>query len=47
LIKGGRIDVPPLSTRTLVVVPRTGRYKVRGGTLFQRVMGMRGRIVVE
>jgi hypothetical protein len=47
LLKGGRIDVPPLSTRTLVVVPRPGRYKVRGGTLFHRVMGMRGRIVVE
>jgi hypothetical protein len=47
LLKGGRIDVPPLSTRTLVVVPKAGRYKVRGGTLFHRVMGMRGRIVVD
>jgi hypothetical protein len=46
-VKGGRIDVPPLSTRTLVVVPKAGRYKVRGGTLFHRVMGMGGRIVVE
>ena len=47
LLKGGRLDVPPLSTRTLVVVPKAGRYKVRGGTLFHRVMGMSGRIVVE
>jgi hypothetical protein len=47
LIKGGRVDVPALSTRTLVVVPKAGRYKVRGGTMLQRVLGMRGRIVVE
>jgi hypothetical protein len=47
LLKGGRLDVPALSTRTLVVVPKAGRYKVRGGTLFHRVMGMSGRIVVE
>jgi hypothetical protein len=45
--KGGRIDVPALSTRTVVVVPKAGRYKVRGGTLMHRVLGMRGRIVVE
>jgi hypothetical protein len=47
LLKGGRLDVPPLSTRTLVLVPKAGRYKVRGGTLFHRVMGMSGAIVVE
>ncbi|HEY0148390.1 MAG TPA: hypothetical protein VGB70_05240 [Allosphingosinicella sp.] len=46
-IKNGRISVPPLSTRTVVLVPKKGRYKVQGGTLFHRVMGMRGRIVVE
>jgi hypothetical protein len=46
-IQGGRIAVPPLSTRTVVLVPKKGRYKVRGGTLFHRLMGMRGRIVVE
>jgi hypothetical protein len=47
LLKAGRLDVPPLATRTLVVVPKAGRYKVQGGTLFHRLMGMRGRIVVE
>jgi hypothetical protein len=46
-VKGGRVNVPALSTRTVVIVPRKGRYKMRGGTLFHRVLGMRGRIVVE
>jgi hypothetical protein len=45
--KGGRVEVPALSTRTLVLVPKAGRYKVRGGTMFHRLMGMNGRIVVE
>jgi hypothetical protein len=46
-VKGGRVNVPALSTRTIVLVPRKGRYKVRGGTLLHRVLGMRGRILVE
>jgi hypothetical protein len=46
-VKGGRINVPALSTRTVVIVPKKGRYKVRGGTMLHRVLGMRGRIVVE
>ena len=46
-VKGGRINVPPLSTRTVVVVPKAGRYKVQGGTFFHRLLGMKGRIVVE
>jgi plastocyanin len=45
--KGGRVEVPALSTRTIVLVPKAGRYKVRGGTMFHRLMGMSGRIVVE
>jgi hypothetical protein len=47
MVKGGRINVPALSTRTVVVAPKAGRYKVRGGTVLHRVLGMRGRIVVE
>ena len=46
-LKGGRVSVPPLSTRTVVLLPKKGSYKVRGGTLWHRVLGMRGRIVVE
>lgn len=47
MVKGGRIAVPALSTRTVVLVPKAGRYKVRGGTMFHRLLGMNGRIVVE
>ena len=46
-VQGGRINLPPLSTRTVVVVPKAGRYTVQGGTLFHRLLGMSGRIVVE
>ncbi len=46
-VQSGRVVVPALSTRTVVLVPKAGRYKVRGGTLFHRLMGMSGRIVVE
>lgn len=47
LIKEGRLDVPPLSTRTVMLVPRAGRYRAEGGQLLHRLLGMRGRIVVE
>ena len=46
-LKGGRVNVPPLSTHTIVVVPKAGRYKVSGGNRFHRLLGMSGRIVVE
>src|ERR1043165_653973 len=47
LVKGGRIEVPPLSTRTVVLVPRQGRYKAAGANLLHRLLGMSGRIIVE
>ena len=43
----GTIEVPPLSTRTIALVPKAGRYKVSGGHLLHRLLGMRGTIVVE
>jgi plastocyanin len=46
-IKSGRITVPALSTRTVVLVPKAGRYKVQGGTIVHRMLGMRGRVIVE
>ena len=46
-IEEGRIDVPPLSSRTVMLVPRAGRYRAEGGHLLHRLLGMRGRIVVE
>ena len=46
-LKGGTVEVGPLSTETVVVVPKAGRYKVAGGNLLHRLLGMSGRIVVE
>jgi plastocyanin len=47
LVRGGAVSVPPLSTRTVVLVPRPGRYRAQGANLFHRVLGMSGRIIVE
>jgi plastocyanin len=47
LVRRGSIDLAPLSEESLVLVPRAGRYRMSGGGLAQRVLGMRGRIVVE
>jgi plastocyanin len=47
LVKGGAVQVPPLSTRTVVLVPKPGRYKVQGHNFLHRLLGMRGLIVVE
>ena len=47
LVRGGSVRVPPLSSRTVVLVPRPGRYRVQGGSLFHRLLGMSGRIIVE
>ncbi|HEX8193797.1 MAG TPA: cupredoxin domain-containing protein [Allosphingosinicella sp.] len=33
--------------RTIVLVPRAGRYAMRSSNFFHRLMGMKGRIVVE
>jgi plastocyanin len=47
VVKGGEIAVPALSTRTVVVVPKSGRYKMSGGSLIHRMLGMSGKIIVE
>jgi plastocyanin len=47
LVKGGSIQVPPLSTRTIVLVPKAGRYKVASGNVLHRLLGMSGKIIVE
>lgn len=46
-VKDGAIEVPPLSTETIVLVPKAGRYKAAGGSLLHRLLGMGGRIIVE
>lgn len=45
--KSGTIAVAPLSTETIVVVPKAGRYKAAGGSFLHRLLGMSGKIVVE
>ena len=47
LVRGGSISVPPLSTRTVVLVPKPGRYRAQGANLLHRALGMSGRIIVE
>jgi hypothetical protein len=47
VVKGGSIRVPPLSTRTIALVPSTGRYRVASRDLRRRVLGMQARIIVE
>lgn len=47
VVKKGEIAVPALSTRTVVVVPKPGRYRMSGGSLIHRMLGMNGKIIVE
>jgi plastocyanin len=46
-VADGSLDVPPLSTETIVLVPKAGRYAVGGGSFLRRLLGMKARIVVE
>jgi len=46
-VRNGTIEVPALSTRTVVLVPKAGRYKARGGSFVHRILGMNGKIIVE
>ena len=47
LVRGGGVSVPPLSTRSVVLVPSAGRYRVQGANPLHRLLGMSGRIIVE
>jgi hypothetical protein len=47
VVQGGTIRVAPLSTRTIALVPRAGRYRVASRDLRQRVLGLQARIIVE
>jgi plastocyanin len=47
LVRRGEVAVPPLSDRTIALVPKAGRYSMNGAPLAQRLLGMHGRIVVE
>ena len=47
LVAGGELAVAPLSTETLVLVPKAGRYKAGSDNFLHRLLGMTGTIVVE
>ena len=47
LVADGRLEVPPLATETIVLVPKAGRYRISSSNLLHRVLGMTGTIVVE
>ena len=47
IVKGGVVSVGPLSDRTVVLVPKQGRYSARSSNFLPRLLGMSGRIIVE
>jgi hypothetical protein len=46
-VRGGKVVVPAGAERTILLVPRAGRYSARSGNLLRRILGMNSRIVVE
>ena len=46
-LRDGTFRLEAGERRTIVLVPRAGRYGMRGVNIFHRLMGMKGRIVVE
>jgi plastocyanin len=47
LVADGSLDVRPLSTETIALVPKAGRYTVGSGSFVRRLLGMKAKIVVE
>lgn len=46
-VRDGAVELAPGERQTITLVPRAGRYAMRGANFFQRLLGMRGRIIVE
>jgi plastocyanin len=46
-LSDGVLEVGPLATETVLVVPKAGRYRTSGRNVLHRLLGMSGRIVVE
>ncbi len=46
-IRSGKVIVPPNDVREILLVPRAGSYSAHSGSLFNRLLGMTGRIIVE
>lgn len=47
LVANGVLAVPPLSTRTIVLVPKLGRYRAGSSNRIHRLRGMTARIVAD
>ena len=47
VIDDGIVRVGAMETRTIVLVPKAGRYRMRSGNLLRRLLGMTGTIIVE
>ena len=47
LVRGGTLRVEPLSTRTIALVPRAGRYRAGSRNIIHRLLGFTGTILVE
>ena len=46
-VADGEVSLAPGETRIIALVPARGRYGAHSGNLIQRLLGMRGRIIVE
>lgn len=46
-VAGGGLRLGPGQTRTVALVPKAGRYRMRSGNFLHRVLGMSGVIIVE
>jgi len=47
LLRGGGMVLDPGETRAVTLVPNPGRYTMRSGSFFRRILGMSGVIVVQ
>lgn len=47
LLQSGKVIVPPNQVREILLVPAPGSYRARSGSLFNRLLGMSSRIIVE
>lgn len=47
LVRGGGLELSPGETRSIALVPTEGRYRIRSGSWFRRLLGMSALIIVE
>ena len=47
LIRRGGMTLAPGETRSIALVPRAGRYRIRSRSWFRRILGMSAEIIVE